>query len=174
MAVRSKTFEVPVIPRECSVPLRAFLIELGRRIGSAVRVEDSSYAVKQLIGPITITDELIGGRFSNANAVDSLTVTLPPAKVGMELEFTVDAAYSIIVTPAAGEKFQLVSADSSVVLDELGDLLRISCIVEGEWRNLCTSSVPTVVVVIYADDAVWGEYYSDDLTTTYFDDPFAE
>lgn len=87
----------------------------------------------------TITPALSGGVISNAGAAGAASFALPPATVGLDFTFIVEAAQALQIDPNGTETIALPStgvqgaAGKYLVADAVGEKVHLVCLTAGTW-----------------------------------------
>lgn len=80
-----------------------------------------------------------GQCFTNTGAAGTITISLPPAEVGMHYYFRVSVAQQLRIDPNGTETISLPStgvpgaAGKYLVADAIGETVRLVCVVAGTW-----------------------------------------
>lgn len=90
----------------------------------------------------TLTVAENGKRFSSKGATGTVTLTLPPATVGLRYGFYVGATQELRIDPAASEVMQLPSTGANqaggayLTANAIGETLDIACFEAGVWSTV--------------------------------------
>jgi hypothetical protein len=88
--------------------------------------------------------------FTNAGATGSVTLTLPPARVGDRFTAFVKAAYAFVINPYGTEKISaadgatMSDAGKTITADAVGEFITAECFADGEWTITATRGTWTV------------------------------
>jgi hypothetical protein len=87
----------------------------------------------------TLTKAESGTGHTNTGAAGAVALVLPPATVGLNFYFYVNAAQELRIDPSGTETIALPSsnvqqaAGAYIVADAVGEWVRIICVVAGTW-----------------------------------------
>lgn len=87
--------------------------------------------------PVTVSSvEVKGNVVTNLGAGGSITYTLPAATVGMVVAFYVEAAQPMVLTPATGDQFMVLTTSANKTLtgdSVVGSYIGFICLQAGKW-----------------------------------------